>query len=67
MTVKCSDGRQALIGIVDDERLSHGFSEIPTCCPTVSPNLDHICDVKLLDASGQETERRTEPLPDESR
>ncbi|MFH8625976.1 S8 family peptidase [Streptomyces vietnamensis] len=62
-------GRQALIGIVDNELLTSEFAEIPTCGPTVSPtlpNLDHTCAFKLLDASGREIESRTEPLPDEN-
>ncbi|WP_189313102.1 S8 family peptidase [Streptomyces brasiliensis] len=63
-------GRQALIGIVGDEVLSHEFaSDITTCgsvpSPTV-PSLDSTCDFKLLDASGHEVERRTESLPDVS-
>ncbi|MFE0629202.1 S8 family serine peptidase [Streptomyces sp. NPDC058864] len=61
-------GRQALIGIVDDELLQHEFIEIPSCgrvpSPTV-PNLDSICDFKLLDASGDEIEGRKEHLADQ--
>lgn len=62
-------GRQALIGIVDDELLEHDFIDIPTCGPVPSPtvpNLDSTCDFKLLNASGDEVERRTEHLPDQS-
>lgn len=61
-------GRQALIGIVDDELLQHDFSELPSCGTTPSatvPNLDFTCDVNLLNASGDAIERRTEHLPDE--
>jgi hypothetical protein len=60
-------GRQALIGIVDDELLQHDFSELPSCGTTPSatvPNLDFTCDVNLLNASGDAIERRTEHLPD---
>ncbi|MFJ4925980.1 S8 family peptidase [Streptomyces sp. NPDC088736] len=62
-------GRQALIGIVDDELITHDFTDIPACGPTPSatlPNLDYTCDFDLLNASGHEIERRTEHLPDES-
>ncbi|MFE9609070.1 S8 family serine peptidase [Streptomyces sp. NPDC006012] len=62
-------GRQALIGIVDDELLTNDFAAIPTCGPTPSatlPNLDYICDFRLLDASGQEIERQAQHLPDEN-
>lgn len=62
-------GRQALIGIVGDELIQHSFSEVPSCGPVVSPtlpNLDYTCDFRLLSASGDEIERRTEPLPDET-
>lgn len=62
-------GRQALTGIVGDELLTHDFAEIPACGPVASttlPNLDYTCDFKLLDSSGHEIERRTQPLPDES-
>ncbi|WUD77328.1 S8 family serine peptidase [Streptomyces sp. NBC_00510] len=62
-------GRQALIGIVDDELLQHEFLEIPSCgtvpSPTI-PNLDSTCDFKLLNASGDEIERHTQHLPDET-
>lgn len=62
-------GRQALIGIVDDELISHDFVGLAACGPVASPtlpNLDSTCDFKLLNASGDEIERRTEPLPDVS-
>lgn len=62
-------GRQALIGIVDDELLGHEFLAIPSCGPVPSPtvpNLDSTCDFKLLNASGDEIERRTEHLADEN-
>lgn len=62
-------GRQALIGIVDDELIEHTFSDIPPCGATPSPsvpNLDYTCDFKLLNASGDEIERRTEHLPDQN-
>lgn len=61
-------GRQALIGIVDDETLQHDFIDLPSCATTPSPtvpNLDSSCDFELLDASGNEVERRTEHLPDQ--
>ncbi len=62
-------GRQALIGIVDDELLQHEFVSLPSCgtapSPTM-PNLDFVCDFKLLNASGDPVERRTEHLPDET-
>ncbi|MGW3461285.1 hypothetical protein ACWDE9_17595 [Streptomyces olivaceoviridis] len=62
-------GRQALIGIVDDELLQHEFIDLPSCgtapSPTV-PNLDSTCDFKLLNASGDEIGRHTEHLPDET-
>ncbi|MFF7212933.1 S8 family serine peptidase [Streptomyces sp. NPDC008238] len=62
-------GRQALIGIVDDELLQHDFLEIPSCgrvpLPTV-PNLDSTCDFRLLDASGDEVEGRKEHLADQN-
>ncbi|MFD4611830.1 S8 family serine peptidase [Streptomyces sp. NPDC058440] len=62
-------GRQALIGIVDDELISHDFAALPACGPVASPtlpNLDSTCDFRLLNASGDEIERRTEHLADES-
>ncbi|WP_405765012.1 S8 family serine peptidase [Actinacidiphila glaucinigra] len=62
-------GRQAVIGIVGDELISHDFAELPACGPVASPtvtNLDSICDFRLLDASGDEVERRTEHLPDQN-
>jgi hypothetical protein len=62
-----SGGRQALMGIVNDELLTHDFAAMPTCGPVplpTSPNLDSTCDVKLLNASGDEIERRTENLGD---
>ncbi|MFF7680186.1 S8 family serine peptidase [Actinacidiphila glaucinigra] len=62
-------GRQALIGIVDDELIEHDFTEIPTCgaapSPTL-PNLDSVCDFTLLNASGDEVGRRTLHLPDQN-
>ncbi|MFE7750556.1 S8 family serine peptidase [Streptomyces sp. NPDC057428] len=61
-------GRQALIGIVDDELLQHDFSELSSCGKTPSPtvpNLDSTCDFTLLDASGDKVGRRTEHLPDQ--
>ncbi|MGW0296694.1 S8 family serine peptidase [Streptomyces anthocyanicus] len=61
-------GRQALIGIVDDEWLTHDFTDLPSCGPVASPlmpNLDYTCDFRLLDASGHEIERHTEHLPDQ--
>ncbi|WP_426570223.1 S8 family peptidase [Streptomyces canus] len=62
-------GRQALIGIVGDELIQHAFIDLPSCgtvpSPTV-PNLDSTCDFKLLNASGDEIERRTEQLPDQT-
>lgn len=64
-----SGGRQALIGIVNDELITHDFTDIPACGPTPSstlPNLDYTCDFDLLNASGHEIERRTEHLPDQS-
>ncbi|WP_393073146.1 S8 family serine peptidase [Streptomyces sp. LN704] len=64
-----SGGRQALIGIVNDELITHDFADIPACGPTpssTSPNLDYTCDLDLLNASGHKIERRTEHLPDES-
>ena len=60
-------GRQALIGIVDDELISHDFADVPACGPVASPtlpNLDSTCDFRLLNASGDEIERRTEHLAD---
>ncbi|WP_328886049.1 S8 family peptidase [Streptomyces sp. NBC_00316] len=62
-------GRQALIGIVDDDFVQHKFLEIPTCAAAPSPttpNLDSTCDFTLLNASGDEIERRTEHLPEEN-
>lgn len=62
-------GRQALIGIVGDEMLQHDFVNLSSCgtAPSPSvPNLDYVCDFKLLDASGDEIGRRTEHLPDET-
>ncbi|WP_121715828.1 S8 family serine peptidase [Streptomyces sp. E5N91] len=62
-------GRQALIGIVDAELIQHEFLENPSCGPVPSPtvpNLDSTCDFRLLDASGDEIERRKEHLPDET-
>lgn len=62
-------GRQALIGIVDDELIEHVFVDTPSCgaAPSATvPNLDYTCDFKLLNASGDEIERRTEHLPDQN-
>ncbi|MGW5565840.1 S8 family serine peptidase [Streptomyces tendae] len=62
-------GRQALIGIVDDELLLHSWLEISTCGTTPSPtvpNLDYTCDFRLLDESGDEVERQKFHLPDEN-
>ncbi|MEU4096321.1 S8 family serine peptidase [Streptomyces sp. NPDC026673] len=62
-------GRQALIGIVDDELIEHPFVDMPTCgqAPSPSaPNLDYTCDFKLLNASGDEIEGRKEHLPDQN-
>ncbi|KUN18789.1 hypothetical protein AQJ23_39355 [Streptomyces antibioticus] len=61
-------GRQALIGIVDDETLTHDFIDLPSCGTTPSPtipNLDSVCDFRLKDASGKEIERQTVHLPDQ--
>ncbi|MEU6346964.1 S8 family serine peptidase [Streptomyces sp. NPDC046977] len=60
-------GRQALMGIVNDELITHDFTEVPACGPTPSttlPNLDFTCDFTLRNASGDEIARRTQPLPD---
>ncbi|PWI15776.1 hypothetical protein DI272_17550 [Streptomyces sp. Act143] len=62
-------GRQALIGIVDDETLTHDFTDLPSCSTTPSPtipNLDSVCDFRLKDASGKEIERQTVHLPDQN-
>ncbi|MFJ5215752.1 S8 family peptidase [Streptomyces sp. NPDC088354] len=62
-------GRQGLIGIVDDELISHDFADVPACGPVASPtlpNLDSTCDFRLLNASGDEIGRRTEHLADQS-
>ncbi|MGW2936638.1 S8 family peptidase [Streptomyces sp. NPDC001156] len=62
-------GRQALIDIVGDELLQHDFLDLPSCGPVPSPtvpNLDSTCDFKLLNASGDEIERRTLHLADQS-
>ncbi|TWD13593.1 subtilisin family serine protease [Streptomyces sp. T12] len=67
LTGSGTGGRQAVLGIVNSELISNSFTEVPACGPAPSatlPNLDFTCDVKLLDASGDEVERRTEQLPD---
>ncbi|MFE8953499.1 S8 family serine peptidase [Streptomyces althioticus] len=67
LTGSGTGGRQAVMGIEDSELISNSFTEVPACGPAPSvtlPNLDFTCDVKLLNASGDEVERRTEHLPD---
>ncbi|MCW8383890.1 S8 family peptidase [Streptomyces justiciae] len=62
-------GRQALIGILNDETITHEFIELPSCSTTPSPtipNLDSVCDFRLKDASGKEMERQTVHLPDQN-
>ncbi|MEV7324581.1 S8 family peptidase [Streptomyces sp. NPDC093970] len=61
-------GRQALIGITDDELLQHDFSDLASCGTSPSPavpNLDYICDFDLRNASGAAIERHTQHLPDQ--
>ncbi|MFJ3672441.1 S8 family peptidase [Streptomyces sp. NPDC090106] len=61
-------GRQAVIGVVGAETLTHPFSELPVCAAVPSPtmpSLDSTCDFRLKDASGAEIERHEEHLPDQ--
>ncbi|MGW0819478.1 S8 family peptidase [Streptomyces viridiviolaceus] len=58
-------GRQALIGILDNDYLSETVFGITSCGPTAPPaypTLDSACDFTLSDESGHELERRTQRL-----
>ncbi|MGW0859347.1 S8 family peptidase [Streptomyces sp. NPDC002690] len=58
-------GRQALIGILNNDAFSETAFGITSCGPTAPPSMptfDVRCDFRLSDAAGHEIERRTERL-----
>ncbi|MGW6014372.1 S8 family serine peptidase [Streptomyces sp. NPDC055210] len=58
-------GRQALVGILNDDLLSESLFGITSCGPAAPPGLptiDSHCDFTLSDGSGHEIERRTQHL-----
>ncbi|MFE0434006.1 hypothetical protein ACFW2K_03490 [Streptomyces nigra] len=47
--------------------ITSSLTDVPSCGPAPSvtlPNMDFTCDVKLLNASGDEIEQHVVPLPD---
>ncbi|MFE2626361.1 S8 family serine peptidase [Streptomyces sp. NPDC059374] len=67
LTGSGSGGRQALMATEGSELITSSLTDVPSCGPVPSvtlPNMDFTCDVKLLDASGDEIEQHVVPLPD---
>jgi hypothetical protein len=67
LTGSGSGGRQALLATEGSELITSSLTDVPSCGPVPSvtlPNMDFTCDVKLLDASGDEIEQHVVPLPD---